>query len=196
MEGPPPQTLPSADQAGTAAAQATPLRVNAHGWPGARRCSLHVSVLSNKNVPERRPTTPSGVCSTGTSFLPLKPPTSDQQCRGVPLAAQVSRCPAAGRGMGAYSDDGPFAFEINVKHSSLCSAVVRAEGTALALAFPSAPSSTPSNSKTVSEETDTPPDGCLCFWLSTFRSLQRWDESCWAHPPPLGGSGSRASGWH
>lgn len=40
------------------------------------------------------------------------------------------------------------------------------------LAFPSAPSSTPSNSKTISEDTETPPDGCLCFWLSTLRSLQ------------------------
>lgn len=62
-----------------------------------------------------------------------------------------------------------------------------------ALAFPSAPSSTPSNSKTISEETEMPPDGCLCFWLSTLRSLQSTGgEGLWPCCPWLvvGGSGA------
>lgn len=39
------------------------------------------------------------------------------------------------------------------------------------LTLPSAPSSTPSIPRTISEETETPPEGCRCFCPSIFRSL-------------------------
>lgn len=58
--------------------------------------------------------------------------------------------------------------------SSLCRSLVRwwrSRNKNYFLTLPSAPSSTPSIPRTISVETETPPEGCRCFCPSIFRSL-------------------------